>query len=140
MLNKFFIGVIIAIAVAIGFLRDYFFVSINHIIETGHDPGGKFSIFKWALTLLFSLLYLVITCVVLFLLFRSKQYVRIGIFSYLFLLTLSLLASAFGSVFSSFENVYPFVRTIMGIAQSPVVMMILVPVCYFDQRTLKKQI
>jgi hypothetical protein len=136
MQRKILIVILVAIAIALGFLRDYVFVFINYSIGAGHENAGKLSILKWVLTLLFSILYLINTCAVLFVLFQSKKYVRIAAWSYIFLFAISLLAAFCGYVFSSFENVYPFVRTIMGIAQSPVIMMILVPACFLDGKRL----
>ena len=133
MKRKVLIAALIITAVALGFLRDHIFVSINHSIESGNDAGGKLSMLKWILTILFSGLYLLHTVAMLYVLFRSKKYIRISLFCYSFLFSVSFLAGAGGYFISSFEMVYPFIRMLMGVAQSPVVLMILVPACFFDQ-------
>ena len=138
MQKKLVIAGLIIIAISLGFLRDHVFVFINYLIETGGDPEGKLSMLKWVLTLLFSLAYLMNTCALLFVFFRSQKYIRIAVLSYSFLFAAALLSAATSCIFSSFGNVYPFVRTILGVAQSPVVMMILIPICFFDRSVTRE--
>jgi hypothetical protein len=147
MYKKILISVLVAIAVLMGFLRDHVFVSINQLIETEGDAEHKLSLLKWVLTLLFSLLYLLNTWVLMIVLFRPAQgqpagrdglYIRIAVYSYIFLFVVSILAAGAGYIFSAFENIYPFIRTVMGIAQSPVPMMILIPACFLNEAMLKK--
>ncbi len=127
-----------AVVIALGFLRDYIFVSINE--KTGQGPGGMGELFfwKWPLTIGFASLYFVLTCLFLHLLFAQKKYIRLAVFAYAVLFAVSFIVTAGGYLISSFENVYPFIRTVMGIAQSPIVMMILIPACYFNEVLLKK--
>ena len=119
----------IAAAITLGFLRDFVFVSINKMIESGNEDTGTLLIFKWGLTIVFSILYLVNTSLILFLIFRSRKYVVITLLVYSLLFVVSIVAGAAGFIFTSFENVYPYIRTVLGIAQSPVVMIILIPTC-----------
>lgn len=127
--KKIFIIALVVATIFFGFLRDYIFVSINHVIETGNDVGGNLSVLKWGLTFLFTLLYFALTCAFLFILFHSKKYIRLAVFVYAVLVAVAFIASAAGYLISSFENIYPYVRTVMGIAQSPIVMMILIAAC-----------
>jgi len=133
MKKKLFVVVLIALIVSMGFLRDYIFVSLNRFIEAGSDVDGKLFLLKWVLTFIFSLLYLGITCVFLYILFQTQQYTRIAVFSYALLFAAALSSASAGYFFSSFEAVYPFVRQILGVAQSPIVMMILVPFCLLNE-------
>ena len=136
MTRKFLIAALIITAMALGFIRDHIFVSINQSIGSGNDPGGKLSMLKWVLTIFFSGIYLLHTIVMLYVLFQSKKYIRITLFFYAFLFSVSFLAGAGGYFISSFERVYPFIRMLMGVAQSPVVLMILIAACFLDQRLL----
>lgn len=136
MKKKFSIAILIAFTIAMGFLRDYFFVSINHFIEEGADVSGKLSFLKWVLTILFSILYLLTTCSFLYILFRNPKYIWIAVFSYLLLFAIALLSAVAGYFFSSFESVYPFIRNVLGVAQSPIVMMVLIPSCFLNEAVL----
>ncbi len=133
MKRKFFIVALIVLAIVLGFFRDYIFVSINQLIETGQDVSGHYAILKWVLTGLFSLLYMGITCTLLFFLFQSKKYAWVGISAYTLLIVVAGLVGGVGVVVISFEKIYPFVRSILGFVQSPVVMMILVPACFLNE-------
>lgn len=134
MRRKFFIAILIVVAIATGFFRDHVFVVINNAIDTGSDEAKNLSMLKWGLTALFSLLYLSISGLLVYLLFRSKRYVWVTIISYCILFLIAFLAALSGYVFSSFEEVYPFVRRIMGVAQSPVPMMVVIVACYFNTK------
>ena len=136
MKKKFLIAVLVAVAVAIGFLRDYVFVSINQIIDHSNDASGKLSLLKWTLTFVFSILYLANTSALLYALFRSAKYIWIAVFAYILIFTVAFAVSIGGYLISSFENVYPFVRTVMGIAQSPIVMIILISASFLNESKL----
>ena len=140
MKKKILIAALIVITIGLGFVRDHIFVSINSIIETGNDTTGNLSILKWVLTFVFSILYFINTCAVLFVVFQSKKYFRIALLSYVFLFSVAFLTAATGYFISSFANIYPFIRTIMGVAQSPVVMMVLIPACFFNEKNSGYQV
>jgi len=161
MKKKFFIAALIVIIISMGFLRDYIFVTLNNFIEAGTDGNGKLFLLKWVLTILFSLLYFLSTCVFLYVLFgtgksadanalqslsadsspltksrhthRYRQYIWVAAFSYALLFVLALLLGVAGYFFSSFDGVYPLIRNILGIAQSPIVTMILIPFCLLNE-------
>lgn len=130
MKKKILVGSIIVLTVFLGFFRDHIFVSLNKVIESGNDTEGELSHLKWVLTALFSLLYLIDACILLFVLFENKKYIWLAIFSYALLFLIAITSVVLGSFFSSFDEVYPFVRTIMGVAQSPIVMMVLAAAGY----------
>ncbi|TAL57998.1 MAG: hypothetical protein EPN85_12675 [Bacteroidetes bacterium] len=133
MKKRVLIGVLIIITICLGFLRDYIFVSINRFIESGADAGERLLLLKWVLTGLFSLLYLLLTGAFLYVLFNEKKYILIAIYCYAMLFVVAFLSAAFGYGFFTFKIVYPFIRTVMGMAQSPILMMILVTACYINE-------
>ena len=137
MTRKFLIAALLITVVALGFIRDHIFVLINNVISSGNDDGEKLFILKWVLTFLFSGLYFVHTSAMVYVLFRTKKYILMAFYSYLFLFVISFSVLIFGYLFASFDSVYPFVRKVMGIAQSPVVLMILVPACFLNERLRK---
>lgn len=129
-----FIFFLVLITVALGFLRDYVFVSINHAIETGNDGNGFLVSLKWILTGFCSILYLGVSCAFVFLLFNSRKYVWITVGVYSFIFFIALLIGSVGYLAVSFEKVYVLVRAILGLAQSPVIVMILVTAYYINRK------
>lgn len=119
--------------VALGFLRDYIFVSINHQIEPDKEGGGDLFILKWVLTVIFCVIYFANTSLILFFVFRSRKYLLLVLFVYLILLVVSFFVGLTGFIISSFNDVYPFLRAVMGVAQSPVVLMVLLPFCIINE-------
>ncbi len=132
--KKIILTVILFVAVALGYLRDSVFVSINE--RTGQGPSGTGALFfwKWPLTFAFAFAYFLLTCIVIRFIFHEKKYIYLAAVIYFLLCFIALLAAGSGYVIYSFEKVYPFVRTIMGIAQSPVVLLILLPFCYVNEK------
>lgn len=138
MKKKILIAVFAIALIALGFLRDKIFVSINE--ETGQGLVGILNpdhrnlfIWKWVLTFIFSFIYLFLTSILIFLIFHSKKYIWLAVFLYGALFAIAFFIAGVGFLFSSFENVYPFIRTIMGIAQSPILIIILIPALLLNE-------
>lgn len=120
---------LVLVTIFLGFYRDAVFIPINEDIKNGADLNTL----KWILTGIFTVVYLAITIVFLLILYKSKKYALIAVVVYAFILMVSFLISLVGYVFFSFQAVYPFIRTIMGVAQSPVIAMVLIAICYIDK-------
>lgn len=127
-----------------GFCRDFIFKSINALLQAwDHDMTyamprglgffesyeyGTIVNLKWLLTLLFSLLYLLIAIIVIRYTFHNKKFVRITIAAYFGIICLSALLIATGLLLkNSSEKMYEFARYFMGMAQSPIILMVLIP-------------
>lgn len=124
MKRKLLITGLILLILSLGFVRDSIFVSLNTLIQSGQDTSGKITLLKWVLTFVFCGLYLVNTCALLLAVFQNRKYAFIAAGTYLLLLSVAGIAGGAGSLLFSFEKSYSFIRTIMGIAQSPLVAMI----------------
>lgn len=124
------------LTIALGFLRDAVFVSINEM--TGQGPGGAGALFiwKWPLTFGFAMAYLGLACLFLYLLFLKKKYIWLAVSVYALLFLASFCAGIAGYALFSFQEVYPFVRAIMGISQSPIPLMVLIAACSVNERLL----
>lgn len=137
-------AIIIFLVIFIGFLRDSIFKTINAILlawDLDQDyflpPFLSFlenyeyetlENLKWLLTLLFSLLYLIITLLTIKLLFNNSRYIKIAVFTYIGIIFTSGIFILTGFVFSPTAlKMYEFARYLMGMAQSPVILMILIP-------------
>lgn len=135
--KKIRLALLVAIIISMGFIRDAVFISINEKTGQGLTAADKYLfILKWALTFVFSFAYLGFTCLTLHFLFRVKKYLWIAVFVYASLFGISFIVAVSGYAFFSFQNVYPFTRTLMGIAQSPIVLLVLVPFFYLNERVI----
>ena len=127
MKKKIVITLLAAVIIALGFLREHIFISINYAIESGQDGNGELSILKWPLTFFFSIIYLALTCALIHVFFRTKKYTWISAFLFGAIFIIAFTAGISSYLFSSFDKSYLFIRAIMGIAQSPVPAIILFP-------------
>ena len=127
--------------VLLGFGRDYLFMNINWIyltLTTGRRnqaldefhfllqwTPAAINQLKWVLTFLFSGLYLALTWLIIRQCFHNRLYNQISLLSYL-----ALTGLAFGLYLISFltglsPNLYGVIRTLMGLVQSFMPLMIL---------------
>lgn len=139
---------------SLGFLRDAVFININ--IQLGNLRGtgtlrnpfaadlfaNHLYLLKWGLTILFSSVYLVLACFIIYLLYGNKKYVRYTILFHLAFEFLSFVAIVVGRLYDQDMIGYRIARDLMGITQSPVLLMILVPaysLLGFNQGEYKKE-
>lgn len=138
MSKKNIVLLLVLLTVGTGFLREHVFVSLNARIENGLDPDGDLAIRKWLLTFIFAILYFILTASFVYAIFRKRRYILFSFYVYVLLFGASAMASIVGIGFLTFQQVYPFVRSIMGVAQSPVVIMIMIAVSYINDNRLIK--
>lgn len=94
---------------------------------------------KWLLTFLFSILYLIFSAIAVKLVFDNRKYLKITIFTYLGIMLFSGLFILSGYLFKgSSEKMYEFARYLMGMAQSPVLLMILIPAFKISEKEKNK--
>ncbi len=139
----------------LGYLRDSIFKSINALLRAwdlnqdyylprflsfleNYEYNTLVNI-KWLLTLLFSIFYLFFSLLAMKLLFNNRKYFKITLFTYLGIIILSGLFIIAGYLFeSSSEKMYEFARYLMGMAQSPIVLMILIPTFKLSEKENNK--
>lgn len=135
---------IIVCLLLLGFYRDFFFKNINALIQS-YELNVEFSMpshlsvfdnleyntliaIKWIMTFVFSAFYLITSIITINVLFKNKKYIRITIGVYIALILVSAIFMTLGYFIpSTYKNMYSFSRYLMGMAQSPLVLMILVP-------------
>ncbi len=133
---------IAVILVMTGFYRDFIFKNINSLLQA-MDAGISYTLpnslsflencnsytlikTKWLLTFFFSLSYFLITLITIQLFFKNKNYSRISVVSYAAISAISGLLMLAGYIIPSLsERMYEFARYLMGMLQSPVILMIL---------------
>lgn len=140
----FFYILIIALLALLGFYRDFVFKNINAFLqaldyEMQYDLPPSLNFMeryeyetlvrlKWILTLLFSLIYLLISFISVRFIFGDKKFSRITVGAYLGIILISGIFILLGMVFGNSGKMYEFARYLMGMAQSPLILMILIPI------------
>lgn len=153
--------VLVTALVLLGALRDFIFVNINFQLDflwrdlaaskthSMFEFLNNFSYWeiyyaKFGLTGLFSLIYLVATLLVIRLMFTVKKYRKYTIYLFGGIFLISLLLFGGGYLFGNPHFGYDLARNFMGIIQSPIPAMILVPIFtlmggnVFQQKTQEK--
>ena len=124
----------------LGFSREFIFVNVNaqlFDVFYGHTdfklPNNlsyfasmsynKLYYLKYILTLLYYIVYFVVTYFAVKIICVDKKYTRLIIYIYALLLLLSVISMSYNYIFNSNldGNEYTFSRWLMGIAQSPLV-------------------
>ncbi len=134
---------IVVLMFLIGIKRDWIFVSLNKILKSivesqtivkSFPEEILLSLFynilffvKWYLTIFFSLVYLFFGSLSIYIIYRNKNYIywmilffgAVFMFSFIFILV--------GYLSGHYSICYVFARRLMGLAQSPALLMILIP-------------
>ena len=129
-----------------GYLRDFVFVNTNNqlyaLVHKGYKEGGEISerflfittlsykqlyFTKWILTIVFSGLYWLIGIGVIQLFLENLTHKKTVSIIYLSLVIIASLFTMTGYIISDNTWTYNISRFLMGIAQSPLVIMILIP-------------
>lgn len=138
---------IVILLVLTGYLRDYIFVGIHTSMwySYHHKPllhptpftvyliGFSYAqlyIAKWFLTALFTVIYFLLSCGVIKLIFIKKAYIRYLMITYGVLLSVAALFYITGLLSGYTEEGYKFSRIFMGFLQSPFMVMVLIPAFY----------
>ena len=130
---KLTFGVIILFSV--GFLRDFVFIKLNNKLGTpmGTLPFSLYAfdnpyyILKWVLTQAFCDVYLLIACFIIYTIYKNKKYVKITIAFYVSFMAISLISLGIGHLLNNDAMGYRFARDLMGLVQSPALVMIMIP-------------
>jgi hypothetical protein len=132
------------IFLACGFLRDFVFLNVNeqtrvtfyHTADSTLNPlfsclstwsYSRLYFLKWGLTFLFSFLFMGLTMAFIRMVFIEKKYLRLVFLSYAALIFLASIFFLGGWVAGNSEKSYLISRFLMGIAQGPIVLMVLLP-------------
>jgi hypothetical protein len=144
------VGIIVGL-LCIGFFRDFLFVHINehlyclrHGIENNYLPKTMYFlqhfsymplyISKFFLTLLFYALYILSGYIYIKKAFPEKENIRIWFILNIGLGLIAAVFFTFGYVFSAMESGYRLSRFFMGLVQSPVPLMIVIPFLFYNEK------
>jgi hypothetical protein len=127
-----------------GFVRDFVFINLNeqasvtyyHSIESHVSASLHFlsaytypQLFalKWILTIAFALLFMGLTIAIVRLFYKEKIFLYLTMIAYGVLFLLAAIFFILGQIIPLQLNGYLISRFLMGIAEGPVVLMVLLP-------------
>lgn len=125
MKRSYWLVVMVVITVILGFIRDHIFVGMNAQIKGGSPASESLGAWKWILTGAFSVAYYLITILFIKLLYNYRNYYLLATGVYGFLLLIAGIVGLTGIILFTFQQVYLYIRAILGIVQSPVVTLVL---------------
>lgn len=151
MKRKVFIALgFVGVLIVLGFLREFIFVNTNSILYSkfyneNYPVHSFFNFFKdksynfiyiskWFLTFLFILMYFYSQVLTAKFLLKENILRKWFFFFYLFLVILSVITFAVGWLAGNLNQGYIFSRLFLGILQSPLPIMFLLPVYFFTKK------
>ncbi|MGY6561831.1 MAG: hypothetical protein ACXITV_06970 [Luteibaculaceae bacterium] len=147
--------VVIALTLAVGYLRDFIFENINWTIKyvsgglsinyahplfskmgLASVSAGKLELLKWALTLFWIVLSTALSVWAVKIVLEKKQsfFIRLTILAYLLLSALAFALYGFSVLSKLTYELYPMVRAFIGAAQSPLPLLVLLPAAKLLER------
>lgn len=149
-LKRVLMLLVVAVYISLGYLRDFLFVNINFALKklnSGESyEGHSFMEFlqgydwwtlyisKYPLTGLFTVLNFLPGLFLLYLLFGERRYLRWFAWLYACVIGFSLLLFAGGYLFGDPDQGYILARYFMGFLQSPLPVMMFIPLVWLYQR------
>jgi hypothetical protein len=147
----------VVILILVGFLREFLFVNIGYQSTKVYyrDPEFTYELprslkwlssftyhqlyyGKWLLTVFFYAIYYSITAVTIRFLYRSRRYNLVTIVVHLVLFGIAGVFYLLGYLMNRNAEGYTLAREIMGLLQSPLILMILLPTFYLFQASENK--
>jgi hypothetical protein len=136
--------------VEVGFLRDYYVInltfngqalllkrikSIDDMPKTTNLWQYIFTHPKWLSTLVYTLIFMLLTGGIIYLIFLRKSYFQLTLFVYLVLFLFSTGLVWFGNLLGFSETGYFAARNFKEILSSPFIAMLLIPAFMLHQRS-----
>jgi hypothetical protein len=142
--ESIFILLAIIVFTAVGFFRDAVFMNINSQLYKLYFKNYEYSLpdwlgifdswpymklyyFKYVLTALFVLLYLLLSLLSVKLFTNNTKNLKWVYYAYGIVLLLSVLTYSSGSFLDNFPKGFLFTRNLLGLLQSPFITMIIIP-------------
>jgi len=148
--KKTLIASSIIAVIILGFFREFLFTHINEqLFALWYDEPSRASdaipclksvdyytlyYTKWFLTALFSVLFYGVTIGLLKIIFDTSYWKEILII-YGVLIACSVITMAYGYATNTLEETYLLARLFMGVAQSPLVLMVMIPGIWLRKRS-----
>ncbi len=143
-------AVFLIIIFFIGYLRETIFLVLNSVLNKYPFPYNNSYVsppnflysyssqtlitVKWVLTFGFSIVFFMVSWVLIHFYFKNRSFNKITIWAYLFLVGVSFLTAALGIVLGNFDETYTLSRFVIGLAQSPLIPLVLFVLFYFKTK------
>ncbi len=154
--DSIFIFILIVVFIALGFLRDATFMSINSqlykLYFKNYDytlpswlsyfnswPYMKLYYFKYILTAAFIIFYFLLSIATVYIFTGSFKPIKWVLWAYGIVLILSVFTYFGGLALNHFEKGYLFTRNLTGLLQSPFIIMIIIPALKLENMNSKSQ-
>mgnify|MGYP006141722433 FL=1 len=140
--KKTLIASSIIAVIILGFFREFLFTHINEqLFALWYDEPSRasdaipflksvdyYTLYstKWFLTALFSVLFFGVTIGILKIIF-DKSYWKEIVIIYGVLIACSVITTGYGYATNTLEETYLLARLFMGVAQSPLILMVMIP-------------
>lgn len=145
---------LIIVFIAVGFFRDAVFMNINSqlykLYFNNYEytlpswlsvfnswPYMKLYYFKYVLTALFVLLYLILSVFSVKFFTENPKNIRWVFYAYAIVLILSILTYSGGYFLNNFPKGFLFTRNLLGLLQSPFITMIIIPALKLEKSSFK---
>lgn len=143
-------AVFLIIIFFIGYLRETIFLVLNSVLNKYPFPYNNSYVsppnflysyssqtlitVKWVLTFGFSIIFFMVSWVLIHFYFKNRSFNKITIWAYLFLVGVSFLTAALGILLGNFDETYTLSRFVIGLAQSPLIPLVLFVLFYFKTK------
>ena len=134
-LNNFLALLGLLLLLFLTFFRENFLLAINATISGVEYDRAYFywfsdffknisikdlALWKWGLTIFFSIIMSLITLLSLYSWFQSKQLIKLTSLIYLGVFLFVVLLGGIGALLNNFDSVYIILRKILGVVQTPI--------------------
>ncbi|MBI2280245.1 MAG: hypothetical protein HYU68_06105 [Bacteroidetes bacterium] len=149
-------AVFVVIIFFIGYLRETIFLVLNSVLNKYPFPYNNSYVsppnflysyssqtlitVKWVLTFGFSILFFMISWVLIHFYFKNRRFNKITVWVYLFLVGVSFLTAALGILLGNFDETYTLSRFVIGFAQSPLIPLVLFVLFYFKTKMEQQEL
>jgi len=143
-------ALLLVIIFFLGYIRETSFLILNTVINNYPFPYNASYVsppnflysfnnqtliaVKWGLTFGFSVIFFLMSFILINFYFKNKNFNKITSWAYLFLVGVSFLIALLGIIMGSFDETYALSRFFIGLAQSPLVPLVLVVLFYFKNK------
>ena len=147
----FLILILIIVFIVIGFFRDAVFMNLNSQLYKLYFKNYEYTLpnwlsvfeewpymklyyFKYVLTAIFVVLYFLLSLISVFAFSGNKKNIKWVFYAYGIVLFLSLLTYIGGYALNNFPKGFLFTRNLMGLLQSPFIVMIIIPALKLEKK------
>jgi len=152
-----FTFIVIVVFIAVGFLRDAVFISLNSQLYKLYFKNYEYTLpnwlsffnswpymqlyyFKYLLTAIFVIIYLLLSLLTVKLFTGETKNTKWVFYAYGIVLLLSIVTYLSGYFLNNFPKGFLFTRNLLGLLQSPFITMVIIPALKLEKSAQKNSI